>query len=342
MTTAAPGLLARFILDRCLDFAAQQGLGRDSLLRGAGVSPTELEQAGDWLPIALAERVLHQAICQLNDPLIGLHISPKVNLAVLGVLGFAIQTSSTLKELIQTTIRLERLLGNVGTTSLQHLPGAALWQLDCPLADALVQRHLHEGVLASWAGQLRLLKTGSSPGLLAVHFQHEPLSDAALRREVETFFACPVHYSQPQSALLLQPSLLNAPLQLANPDLHATLEQHAQLQLRQQPANDSMLKRAHALILQQLHRGELPSREYLAQRLGMSGRNLHRKLLEEGSSFRQLLDDVRLDLAKQRLKEEQLSVSEVATQLGFQESQSFIRWFRRQAGTTPGDFRLRQ
>jgi AraC-like DNA-binding protein len=96
------------------------------------------------------------------------------------------------------------------------------------------------------------------------------------------------------------------------------------------------------VLHKQLIKGEVPTRESLASQLGMSGRSLHRKLEEEGSGFREILDAVRSDMARELLQDNSLSVDDVAEKLGFQESQSFIRWFRRHAGTTPGDYRLQR
>jgi AraC-like DNA-binding protein len=73
----------------------------------------------------------------------------------------------------------------------------------------------------------------------------------------------------------------------------------------------------------------------------MSGRHLHRKLENAGAGFRDLQDEIRYAMARSALSEKKVSVESVAQTLGFQESQSFIRWFRRMAGCTPGEYRQR-
>ncbi len=328
------------IIEQCLAIAEHAGINRERLLRDAGFSEGDLAAAGSWLSFRLVEPVLRMGVERMQDPLAGLHASPRINLATLGVLGYALQTSSTLKDLIETTIRFERLLGDVGTTTLGHAPGVALWQWQGAISDPVVARHTHECILGCWAGMLRLMKQRQSPALLAVHFLHAA-PDAAIARETEKFFGCPVQYGQPSSALVLLPASLNAPLALANPDLHEALEQHARQQLQARHSENNLRGKVRACMLTQLRRGEVPTRDSLATQLGMSGRSLHRHLQEQGSSFRDLLDAVRFQMARDYLRDNSLSVDSVAARLGFQESQSFIRWFRRHAGTTPGDFRLR-
>ncbi|MGH8493171.1 MAG: AraC family transcriptional regulator [Moraxellaceae bacterium] len=329
------------IVEQCLAIAEHAGLNRERLLREAGFSLADLAAAGSWLSFRQVEPVLRLGIERVQDPLAGLHASPHINLATLGVLGYALQTSSTLKDLIETSIRFERLLGDVGTTSLGHSPGVALWQWQGAIEDPVVARHTHECILGCWAGMLRLMKPRQAQPLLAVHFLHAAPADASCVHETEKFFGCPVHYQQAGSALVLLPAALNAPLALANPDLHEALEQHARQQLQARKNENGLREKVRACMLVLLRRGEVPTRESLAAQLGMSGRNLHRRLQERGSSFRDILDAVRFEMARECLGDNSLSVDAVAAKLGFQESQSFIRWFRRHAGTTPGDFRLR-
>jgi AraC-like DNA-binding protein len=71
----------------------------------------------------------------------------------------------------------------------------------------------------------------------------------------------------------------------------------------------------------------------------MSTRTLQRRLAEEGTSFRGLLDDVRRTAAARHLRTPGLSNAEVAYVLGFSELAAFQRAFRRWYGVTPGEFR---
>lgn len=330
------------IIQQCLDLIDARGLSSERLLRDAGILPEQLAAAGGWISFNKVEPVMRLGIERLKDPLVGLHTSPRINLATLGVLGYAAQTSSTLKDLIETTMRFERLISDVGTTSLRHEPGAALWQWDGAIQDPVVARQATECIIGCWAGQLRMMKQRTAQALLAVRFRHEAPDDPRLIRECENFFRCPVHYGQRESALVLLPQALNEALTLANPDLHQTLEQHAQQQLQARQTEMSVLEQVRATLRQQLMKGDVPTRESLAETLGMSGRSLHRKLEEQGSGFREILDAVRIDMAREYLRDNALSVDAVAEKLGFRESQSFIRWFRRHAGTTPGDYRIQK
>ena len=71
----------------------------------------------------------------------------------------------------------------------------------------------------------------------------------------------------------------------------------------------------------------------------MSPRTLHRRLEDEGTSFRQVLGEVRRELAARHLSERQLAISEIAFLLGFSEPSAFHRAFKRWTGHAPLTYR---
>lgn len=82
--------------------------------------------------------------------------------------------------------------------------------------------------------------------------------------------------------------------------------------------------------------------ERVAQALHLSQRTLQRRLQEEGTSYQQLLDDTRRDMADQYLQQPGLTLLEVAYLLGFADPSNFFRAFRRWFGCTPNEYRARR
>ncbi len=343
MTGSSPTLahvpgVSTLIIRQCLNIGEAYHLDMGRLLKELNLQEEVLSQPDGWLSAADTERMLRLALSHIRNPLTGLDAAPHINLATLGVLGYVSQTSSTLQDLIINTQRFERLLSDVGTTSLQQHPGASHWQWVCSLQDPLVSRHVTECVIGCWSVMLKLMQPMKAPALLAVHFSHA-LPDAALHGRYMRFFGCPVHFGQASNALILSPLALQQPLLLANPNVHRALEEHALRLLEARRREANLVDCVSALLAQEIEQGQQPVRDRIAESLGMSARSLHRKLEESGHSFRGLLDTVRLEIARRSLQHSDTPVGMVAQQLGFQESQSFIRWFRRQVGTTPGEFR---
>jgi AraC-like DNA-binding protein len=88
------------------------------------------------------------------------------------------------------------------------------------------------------------------------------------------------------------------------------------------------------------HLGErTPTPETAARALAVSRRTLSRRLADEGSSFRTILDDVRREFACALLQDRSLSIADVAFFLEYSEPAAFNRSFRRWTGQTPRAFR---
>ena len=85
----------------------------------------------------------------------------------------------------------------------------------------------------------------------------------------------------------------------------------------------------------------LVSFEEIARRLGMSRRTLARRLSSEGLTFSDVLQDLKVHLAKRYLADRTLSISQIAWLLGYQEVSSFTHAFKRWTDKTPQQSRSR-
>jgi AraC-like DNA-binding protein len=86
---------------------------------------------------------------------------------------------------------------------------------------------------------------------------------------------------------------------------------------------------------------EAPTMKRIVAAAGTSARTFQRQLEEEGTSFSELLADVRRSETLRRLQERKLTIGDIATDLGYSDQASFTRAFRRWTGAPPGQFRAR-
>src|SRR5690606_4145779 len=92
--------------------------------------------------------------------------------------------------------------------------------------------------------------------------------------------------------------------------------------------------RLRSWLIDKLSAGE-PSQQAAAKAMGMSLRNLQRRLAEDGTTYREVLSETRRELACSYLEEGRLSVTEIAFLLGFSDTSAFSRAFRRWTGEAP-------
>jgi AraC-like DNA-binding protein len=129
------------------------------------------------------------------------------------------------------------------------------------------------------------------------------------------------------------------PFLLRDDRMRESLEAHAERLSREHADDPSELRRRlRDAIVAELRGGD-PATQTVAKRLGVSVRTLQRKLAEEGLSFQTVVDETRAELADRYLETEGLSVTEVAFLLGYAESSSFARAYKRWRGRTPVESR---
>jgi AraC-like DNA-binding protein len=146
-----------------------------------------------------------------------------------------------------------------------------------------------------------------------------------------------VLFEQPCSALVAPLSYLQTPLRQADAQLLRTLEEHA-LALMASLDDSSLALRVKNALRQLLKEG-LPRKEQVAEQFAMSVRTLQRQLQQAGTSYQQILDDLRQELAEHYLLHSDLPIQDIAQYLGFTEPRSFHRTFKSRTGVPPGEYR---
>lgn len=176
--------------------------------------------------------------------------------------------------------------------------------------------------------------------LEAVHMRAPSPADPA---HYETLFGCPVRFGMPASGLVVTRQLLQHPVAQNEERLREFLRLAPYpLVKSEQPGELKPLSRK---IEQQLASGgpeALPTASDIASLLNMSTRTLHRKLTAEGTSFQQLKDQFRRELAVHYMQREELSIDAIAAVMGFQDNSAFYRSFKKWTGVSPGQFRASQ
>jgi AraC-like DNA-binding protein len=103
-------------------------------------------------------------------------------------------------------------------------------------------------------------------------------------------------------------------------------------------SGEETAERVRRHFMSALRTGE-PTIETVAHHLRTTSRTLQRRLLSEGTSFTQVLDEVRREMALSHMRGRRATIDEVAFLLGFEKPTSFHRAFKRWTGVTPGEFR---
>lgn len=150
------------------------------------------------------------------------------------------------------------------------------------------------------------------------------------------YLGCPVKFGQNKLAIVFNKAVLNLPIITPNSGLLPLFEDYMnEIQILEEQQNkwSSSVRRylIHTLSAPNL------SLNLVAERFNMSKRNLHRKLKAEGTSYQQILDNVRMELSRKYLKEK-ISLTEITFLLGFESQSAFNKFFHKHFHTTPKQY----
>ncbi len=328
--TSVPALL------KYLRQAEQLGLDIDRALAAAGIGAQDLADNGKRIPSEVHERLLAHLLEVSGDPLFGLHAARFVQPGSWSVLGYIAMNCATLGEAMGRIVPYEKLVGDMGTSRLEAAEDHVRLIWSCRHQAPDVRRHMVENVLASWLLYARWI-ADSEHSPREVWFEHAQPAGTELA-EYQALFGCPVLFEQPCNALLVPLDYLGVPLRQADANLLRTLEEHA-LALMAGLDEDEPLPRRVKNALRLLLKDGLPRKERVAEKFDMTVRTLQRHLQQAGTSYQQILDELRQELAEHYLVRSDLAIQDIACYLGFTESRSFHRSFKSWTGQTPGEFR---
>ena len=301
----------------------------------AGIDVSGLQTPGQRVPYAAMQALWREAVARTKDPCFGLQTVDFIHSTTFHALGYAAMASNTLEDALCRVIRYGRLVATVFGAELRdegqtlRLTEAAALPGDCPEAqDASVD--------AAIAAIVQICRELRGPELspLEVGISHAapPCAD-----RFYGYFRAPVRFGTAKPYLVLDKAEARAPLPTANAELALANEQVIRDHLARFD-KASMAMQVRVKIAEQLPSGRV-TESSVAAALHVSPRSMQRRLQDEGTSFRAVFDDMRMELAVRYLGHAYLALNEISYLLGYSEPASFTRAFRRWKGVSPSEFR---
>jgi AraC-like DNA-binding protein len=153
----------------------------------------------------------------------------------------------------------------------------------------------------------------------------------------EAFSGVTPRFGRPYNEMWFPRAALELPVQGADPELSAILEGHAELLTELVPREDPFIERVRAALVAALERGRIDI-EGVARAVAISERSLRRQLCARQTTYRQLVDEARRELACKLLVERE-PVQAVADRVGFRSVSAFQKAFQRWMKVSPSEYR---
>jgi AraC-like DNA-binding protein len=319
---------------RNLIAAAPSRINSRKLCEAVGLDAGSLNDPHGRLPMTQLIALYETAAQLNNDSAFGLHVGMRTSLRAFGVLGYVVMNSTTVGLAFERMVRYLPIWTDGATFSLCREGSAIhlIWQyMDAGSTEC---RHDCEMTLLT-AIKVSQFSGGIHPR--EVRFQHSaPKNDSEHRR----LFRAPVHFRMGANEAIFEGSSLSSQVRHADPDLCDLLIGNAEVMLGAAPSKSDLIDRVRAAVRRSVNDGDM-GLVPLSRAIGIGTRTLQRKLKAYGTSFRELLTELRRELAEQHLRDPEMSIAEIAYRLGYAYPSEFHRAFKGSNGIAPRQYRLR-
>lgn len=312
------------------EVAQELGYDPGAALRRAGLRAQLVREPDQLVEADRVARLLEDAASQTGCESFGLRIAARRQLSNFGMVSLLLMHQPTLRQVLLTLIEHLHLLNERLAIQVEDVGSMVVLREELALSEPARQSiELAIGVLYRMCEAL----LGDRWQPASVSFAHEPPADPAFHRR---FFRCRIEFDGGFNGLVCRAADLDVPNPGADPVLAAYARKLiATLPDDRQRSIDQEVRKAIYLMLPA---GRATCKS-VALGLGMSMRTLQRELDERKLTFKQLLNDVRQELARRYVANSRYSLGEVAALLGYSTHSAFTRWFGAQFGRSPEAWR---
>jgi AraC-like DNA-binding protein len=305
-----------------------------TLFTKANLDPKLMYQDGARYPLSKIAHLWKEMDLAIKDPCYGLSAAVSWHPSNFGTLGYAMLASTSIRTTLERLLRFHRVISDANFGKLYENVEKSVITFCLTNSDEEKYSIGRQDAALAWLLSLLRVNFQRPFSPLAVGLTH---SKPACEGKYFEFFKCPVHFNQDRAYLDFSVNDADRILPTGNDAL---------LRFKEQAMTDYLLAKDSLALIPRVTKciaHHLPSGdaniEKVASDLFMSTRKLQRLLKEEDTSFIELLNTIRQDLAEQYVKDRNMDLTEIAFLLGFSEQSTFSRSFKRWTGTSPTKFR---
>jgi AraC-like DNA-binding protein len=321
---------------RLLASAEGMGYRQDDILEQAGIEPGALERDDKHITSEQQLAIIRAINARIKTPGLGFICGRKVSVLDWGPLGYAFVSSANLRRGLDVFVRFQQLNGPMINNYLREEGDEAV----ISAVENFPLRELHQFAIEDWLSETRCaIAQFGVPGIRfnRVNIAYPEPEHSAMYREL---FDCPVHFEQEANEIRFPVESLDTPFDMADESVAELCIRKCADVLKHLSEEDPVVDAVRRVLLSKP--GTTPTLEVVAGFLNMSARTLRRRLHEAGTSYKDVLSDVRLGLAAEYLRATRMAPKEIAYLLGYSGVTSFHRAFKRRFELTPSEYRAKE
>ena len=315
----------------------RSGVPRRNYLRAAELEEFSLEDPEQRLDREHVFRLTELAQDVTADPAFGLHWCEGLSQHSFALLSNLLAHAPNLRSAFETLFRFGELLNDDMQIELVERDGAATLRCDGPTGHSLRYERIAAEMVT--LGMYMLIRQFDPDATVErVSFAY---AAPDYRREYTRVFTSAERFCQPFTGLVFDAALLDTPSPYRDENLLLSLRSVAEQRIARLQRTAPYWKQVSEFLQQQPAPHRVPMAD-VARALSLSERSLQRRLSDSGQSYTAIANAAAAATARRLLEQQLLSIKQTAHEMGFSESSSFHRAFKRWTGKTPSVFRPRQ
>ncbi len=317
---------------KCLE---DEGVDTVDALKDVHLSQTQLRSPQTRVSLNQMIQCCRNAIRLSLDPFFAYHAGLHFHISTYGMYGFAILCSTDFRQAARFAVQYIQLATATDVRFKEEADYAA-WTVD-PAPLPSIDSELYKFIVELHFGTIISLSRDVMGQTFVPRELHVTYNSAADTKSSADVFGCPVLFGHTENVLVLDKQWLDGPAELGNEITYREVLRLCDRLLEEMQIKIGIAGRVREVLL--TNQAQPTSFNAVARRLKMSARTLKRRLREESTSYRKIVDELRTQLAIKYLRDTEITLEDIASSLGFRDATNFQHAFRRWTKKTPGEFR---
>ena len=318
---------------RLVDTAEQLGCPVSSVLEELGVQRTFFENSKNQITTQLQTDLISAVVNAVEKPGLGIHLGSTVSILDWGVLGYAFISSKNMRRAFETLSTYQRLNGPLVNVYIREEAGEGI----ISSMEAFPLGELHQFAIEDWLSETRAFFDHFDVAQIEftkVMITYPEPEHAQLYRDL---YDCPVLFDQPANEIHFPAKFLKMPFNMADENVAEMCIRQCATILEHLSEEDPVVDAVRRILITRPNIA--PTLEIVSTHLNMSARTLRRRLQEAGTSYKNILSEVRLGMAAEYLRSSQMAPKEIAYLMSYSCVSSFHRAFKQRYAMTPSEYR---
>lgn len=304
-----------------------------SMIKIAGIDRHHNNDFFSFITLSQYEAMLEEAVTVTKNPALGLHLGRAIKFSDHGTFAYSALSFPTLWDAMKVGLKFSKLVNQIVDLRMEECADFNSIRIDTAYFSGSLYQTVIEMVMSLFCEILTFM-LNEDISTVELDFCYAPPTYAQQYQEV---FEPAIRFEAATNEVRIPKKLANKPQIMANPDVAKKFESECDELIAKIYEPKSYSQQVHEALF--LSQSRFPQLEDIALQMNTSSRTLRRRLQESETSYKKILDEVRLDLANRYLSTTRLSIGEISELLGYTDQNSFSHAYKQLTGIPPTAYR---